>query len=857
MAFNFRKFLEGINLVPKAVSTVDSNGDLDVTTDGVLHFHNGIVSSPLITNNSSGNLTNKTYASAASDVAHSGVVRLGNGEAVAWRNNADSADLSLIVTSVDSLEFNGNTLLTATGSLVANKAVITDGSAALTSSPTSAAEIAQIQGLTSPAVGTVQVQTLSNKTLTAPIINGATISTSTFNDPITLAEVVTPATPASGFGKIYFKSDGFLYQLDDGGIETKLAGSSFSSSGFNYISNPDFELNTTGYNTYNDGPTAIPTNGTGGVANITITRTTSTPLRGIGSGLITKDAANRQGQGVSADFTIADADKAQPLSLTFDYITSANFISGDTSDIRMWVYDITNSQLIQVAPYTIQGGSITSNKFIGTFQTNSNSNSYRLIFHIATTNASAWTFKFDDVSVSPQVINYGSPITDPQTYIPTGAWITNTSYIGNWQRIGDCLSGRILVSLSGAPNAASLLFSPAQLLNGTGLELDKDKLPGFSPIEKGYVCGAWVANDFLTQHYGGEFSYVAGPDFFLLNVSTAGEVSNVAPFAFNTNDSVTITFTIPIKGWGSNVLMSNDTDTRVVASRYYVGVSQTFTTGVDEIINFDTDSFDTHGAVTTGASWKFTTPVSGYYAIAAVVRIINFVSNGRFSISLFKNNARIGRTIGWNSTDVNTIVNATLNDIVQLNAGDFIDIRISSPDDANFNTEVISATDQRNWCSIHRLSGPSAIAISETIAATYSTATAQSIPNTTATIVDYNIKDYDSHNSVTTGASWKFTAPSVGRYNVNATAVLAAGGGWNAGESASISLYKNNVEIYTLDNYNAEVAHSSAVGLAGSSDIQLLAGDFIDIRLTQTSGGAIALDPQAKLNHVSIHRIGY
>lgn len=196
MAFNFRKFLEGINLVPKAVSTVDSAGDLDVTNDGVLHYHNGTVSSPLVTDASSGNLTNKTYSSGAADVAQSGVFRMGNGEAVAWRNSADNADLSLIATASNSLEFNGNTLLTATGALVPNRAVITDGGAALTSSPTSAAEIAQVQGLTSPAVGTTQAQTLTNKTLTAPVINGGTAN---LNDTTTFIRNTVDLTKQAKF----------------------------------------------------------------------------------------------------------------------------------------------------------------------------------------------------------------------------------------------------------------------------------------------------------------------------------------------------------------------------------------------------------------------------------------------------------------------------------------------------------------------------------------------------------------------------------------------------------------------------------------------------------------------------------
>lgn len=39
---------------------------------------------------------------------------------------------------------------------------------------------------------------------------------------LTLPEIVTPSTPASGKGKVYFKSDGRLYSLDDSGLEGKL-----------------------------------------------------------------------------------------------------------------------------------------------------------------------------------------------------------------------------------------------------------------------------------------------------------------------------------------------------------------------------------------------------------------------------------------------------------------------------------------------------------------------------------------------------------------------------------------------------------------------------------------------------------
>ena len=68
-----------------------------------------------------------------------------------------------------------------------------------------------------------------------------------------------------------------------------------SSSGINYISNPDAETNTTGWDTYDDGASATPTDGTGGTAaNITLSRTTTAGeiLRGTASFEIAKGAAD-------------------------------------------------------------------------------------------------------------------------------------------------------------------------------------------------------------------------------------------------------------------------------------------------------------------------------------------------------------------------------------------------------------------------------------------------------------------------------------------------------------------------------------------------------------------------------------
>ena len=50
MAFSFKKFWKGINIVPKTSSTADEKGDLEVlSSNGKLNYHNGTNASPIVT----------------------------------------------------------------------------------------------------------------------------------------------------------------------------------------------------------------------------------------------------------------------------------------------------------------------------------------------------------------------------------------------------------------------------------------------------------------------------------------------------------------------------------------------------------------------------------------------------------------------------------------------------------------------------------------------------------------------------------------------------------------------------------------------------------------------------------------
>lgn len=89
MALNFRKFLDGIRVIPKTTSTADEKGELDVTdSTGKLNYHNGTSSSPVVTEAHSATLTNKTLENA---------IILGNTSADALRITQTGSGNALLV----------------------------------------------------------------------------------------------------------------------------------------------------------------------------------------------------------------------------------------------------------------------------------------------------------------------------------------------------------------------------------------------------------------------------------------------------------------------------------------------------------------------------------------------------------------------------------------------------------------------------------------------------------------------------------------------------------------------------------------------------------------------------------------
>jgi hypothetical protein len=142
------------------------------------------------------------------------------------------------------------------------------------------------------------------------------------------------------------------------------------------------------------------------------------------------------------------------------------------------------------------------------------------------------------------------------------------------------------------------------------------------------------------------------------------------------------------------------------------------------------------------------------------------------------------------------------------------------------------------------------------IVARYQTDAGQSIPNNTLTIVNFEDLVIDTWSAVTVGASWAFTAPVGGYYQVSVYIEFAATTNWVVGERAEMVLYKNGGAGAILDAQENHGATSHRVTLQGDDTIELAAGDTLDVRVTQVSGAALALRALGDTNHVAIHRIG-
>lgn len=141
------------------------------------------------------------------------------------------------------------------------------------------------------------------------------------------------------------------------------------------------------------------------------------------------------------------------------------------------------------------------------------------------------------------------------------------------------------------------------------------------------------------------------------------------------------------------------------------------------------------------------------------------------------------------------------------------------------------------------------------VCAMYSTNAGQSIPNGAETVVDYGNKIYDPLGSVTTGASWVYTAPFDGVYALQAIAQFDSAA-WTAGQEARFYLYgPGSFAGIIIDTSYVDVVTTRNVMVKGGAILYMAAGATVHVRLYQVRGSSTAMAANNATNYIHISRI--
>lgn len=393
-------------------------------------------------------------------------------------------------------------------------------------------------------VGRATTDTLTNKD-----IDGGTASNS---NRVTLPKAST--STLNGLtrkqGTIAYDTDRAKAVIDNGSALIPVG--SGSGGGVNFIGQTtswaadntddrDLESSVGNWVAFADAAAAIPVDLTGGSPSVTCTRSTSNPLDGAASLLITKGAANRQGEGCSVVFNVQPQFQGATATITFGLqVVSGSIVQGD---VKLFLYDVTNSLLITPFNNDVVIGPTILATFPLTARASTPANQqYRLGVYFASTNTTAVTLKGDGFSVAPGVAAYGMAGSDRIAYTPvlTGFGTpTNVEFF--YQQIGDTLF------VDGKFTTGTTTATQARLGFPLSWVADPVKVPSIRVVGSGKRDAGTDVYTITAQPSVGYFTITDGSDF-----TTPLNGNGL----FGSGQKVSFTAMVPIAGWSSNAPVS-------------------------------------------------------------------------------------------------------------------------------------------------------------------------------------------------------------------------------------------------------------------------------------------------------------
>ena len=137
--------------------------------------------------------------------------------------------------------------------------------------------------------------------------------------------------------------------------------------------------------------------------------------------------------------------------------------------------------------------------------------------------------------------------------------------------------------------------------------------------------------------------------------------------------------------------------------RYQTDVAQSVANNTTVIIDFEDEIYDPLSLVTTGAAWKFTADLPGYFWGYAGILFDDYAWDaGEQALwHMYKNGALFSSLDRWYAVDQTTLVFLNGGSLVYLANGDYIDFRVRH--DRGAATALVGGSGTLNHVNIFRL----------------------------------------------------------------------------------------------------------------------------------------------------------
>lgn len=552
---------------------------------------------------------------------------------------------------------------------------------------------------------------------------------------------------------------------------------------------------------------------------------------------------------ISNAFFIDDADKGKMMQIKFPYKVNSGTVnmSGTSANtFSIWIYDVDGAAWIQPqGVYNIIQTSGIGNA-LATFQTTFTGTKYQLALVNNTASSGAFSLYVDDFSVGPQTQSMGPAVGDWVQYTPTFTGFGTPSNVAFYsRRVGDSLEIR------------------GNFTSGTATAVTAQITLGYNGVNGGVTSSSAIAANTMvgkaavsasSTTYFSE-SVLAQPSSGVINIGVQTSTSNELTAA-NGNvvsggtGNISIFAKVPIQGWSSNTVQSQDTDTRVVAATLQ-NSSTTINSTSQTNISWTSATVDTHSGF--NGTTTYTAPVSGQYDISWTGSIVIPAGAGSATATF------IISINGSGACQTNSFVNSNVGSgnaspfaircIRTLKAGDTV---IAS---AATNNAIANTTLSTPIMSIQRLSGPAVVQASESVGAHYSgnPSFSPTLAVGTESAIILPTKNLDSHNAYNTSTG-VYVVPVSGTYSMECLSLFT--GSFPSQGNIATRLKVNGTAIQTRSSTESGGSAGQMSSAASLPSYPLKAGDSITCTIQSSGYTTLSASSGATLHMFSIARVG-